>query len=162
MERVRTIEIGVGVFVAAGLAALFVLAMQVSNLSSMADDEGYELVANFENVGGLKVRSPVSVGGVRVGRVAAIDYDMKTFQAVVHLTISKRYDRFPQDTSARIFTAGLLGEQYVALEPGGAEDLLKPGDSIQLTQSALVLEQIVGQFLFNKASEGAKPDETKP
>lgn len=159
MERVRTIEIGVGLFVAAGLAALFMLAMQVSNLSSMADDEGYELVAHFENIGGLKVRSPVSVGGVRVGRVAAIDYDMETFQAVVRMNIAKRYARFPEDTSARIFTAGLLGEQYVALEPGGAEELLEPGDSIQLTQSALVLEQIIGQFLFSKASEGAKPPE---
>lgn len=162
MERVRTIEIGVGLFVAAGLAALFMLAMQVSNLSTMSDDEGYELIAHFENVGGLKVRSPVSVGGVRVGRVAAIDYDMGTFQAIVRMNIAKRYDRFPEDTSARIFTAGLLGEQYVALEPGGAEELLQAGDSIQLTQSALVLEQIIGQFLFSKASEGAKPEGANP
>jgi phospholipid/cholesterol/gamma-HCH transport system substrate-binding protein len=156
MERTRAIEIGVGLFVAAGLAALFMLAMQVSNLSSMSDETGYQLVARFENVGGLKVRSPVSVGGVRVGRVAAIDYDMETFEAVVHLSISSGYDQFPTDTSARIFTAGLLGEQYVALEPGGAEDVLKDGDPIQLTQSALVMEQIIGQFLFGKASEGAK------
>lgn len=156
MDRVRAIEIGVGLFVAAGLAALFVLAMQVSNLSSMSNDQGYELVARFENVGGLKVRSPVSVGGVRVGRVAAIDYDMETFEAIVRLNVSQQYDRFPQDTSARIFTAGLLGEQYVALEPGGADELLKAGDTIQLTQSALVLEQIIGQFLFSKAAEGEK------
>lgn len=156
MERVRTIEIGVGLFVAAGLAALFVLAMQVSNLSSMSNDAGYELIARFENVGGLKVRSPVSVGGVRVGRVAAIDYDMETFEAVVRLNIARSYGQFPTDTSARIFTAGLLGEQYVALEPGGAEEVLKDGDRIQLTQSALVLEQIIGQFLFGKASEGVK------
>lgn len=156
MDRVRAIEIGVGLFVAAGLAALFMLAMQVSNLSSMSNDQGYELVARFENVGGLKVRSPVSVGGVRVGRVAAIDYDMETFEAVVRLNIAQQYDKFPQDTSARIFTAGLLGEQYVALEPGGADELLKPGDNIQLTQSALVLEQIIGQFLFSKAAEGEK------
>lgn len=156
MERVRTIEIGVGLFVAAGLAALFMLAMQVSNLSSMSNDEGYELIARFDNVGGLKVRSPVSVGGVRVGRVAAIDYNMETYQAVVRMNIGRQYDRFPQDTSARIFTAGLLGEQYVALEPGGADEVLKAGDSIQLTQSALVLEQIIGQFLFSKAAEGDK------
>ena len=156
MDRVRAIEIGVGLFVAAGLAALFMLAMQVSNLSSMSNDQGYELVARFENVGGLKVRSPVSVGGVRVGRVAAIDYDMETFEAVVRLNIALQYNKFPQDTSARIFTAGLLGEQYVALEPGGADELLKPGDNIQLTQSALVLEQIIGQFLFSKAAEGEK------
>lgn len=156
MDRVRAIEIGVGLFVAAGLAALFMLAMKVSNLSSMSNDEGYELMARFENVGGLKVRSPVSVGGVRVGRVAAIDYDMETFEAIVRLNIAQQYDKFPKDTSARIFTAGLLGEQYVALEPGGDEQVLKPGDNIQLTQSALVLEQIIGQFLFNKAAEGEK------
>ncbi|MFP5504928.1 MAG: outer membrane lipid asymmetry maintenance protein MlaD [Gammaproteobacteria bacterium] len=156
MDRVKAIEIGVGLFVAAGLAALFMLAMQVSNLSSMSNEAGYQLVARFENVGGLKVRSPVSVGGVRVGRVASIDYDMDTFEAVVSLDISPAYDQFPTDTSARIFTAGLLGEQYVALEPGGAEEVLKDGDRIQLTQSALVLEQIIGQFLFSKASEGVQ------
>ena len=155
MERVKAIEIGVGLFVAAGLAALFMLAMKVSNLST-AQDDGYELTARFENVGGLKVRSPVSVAGVRVGRVAAIEYDMETFEAVVRLNIAPQYDAFPTDTSARIFTAGLLGEQYVALEPGGAEEELKAGDQIQLTQSALVLEQIIGQFLFSKAADGAK------
>ncbi|MBI5462645.1 MAG: outer membrane lipid asymmetry maintenance protein MlaD [Gammaproteobacteria bacterium] len=159
MDRSRTIEIGVGLFVAAGLAALFMLAMQVSNLSAMSDNEGYDLTARFENVGGLKVRSPVSVGGVRVGRVAAIDFDSETFEAVVRMHIAKQYDKFPTDTSARIFTAGLLGEQYVALEPGGAEEVLKTGDQIQLTQSALVLEQIIGQFLFSKASEGATQSE---
>lgn len=155
MERIRTIEIGVGLFVAAGLAALFMLAMQVSNLSTMSNQQGYELIARFENVGGLKVRSPVSVAGVRVGRVAGISFDNETYEAIVRMNIEPQYDRFPTDTSARIFTAGLLGEQYIALEPGGAEEVLKAGDSIQLTQSALVLEQIIGQFLFSKASEGS-------
>jgi phospholipid/cholesterol/gamma-HCH transport system substrate-binding protein len=155
MERIRTIEIGVGLFVAAGLAALFMLAMQVSNLSTMSNQQGYELTARFENVGGLKVRSPVSVAGVRVGRVAGISFDNETYEAIVRMNIEPQYDRFPTDTSARIFTAGLLGEQYIALEPGGAEEVLKAGDSIQLTQSALVLEQIIGQFLFSKASEGS-------
>ena len=156
MERIKAIEIGVGLFVTAGLAALFMLAMQVSNLSSMSNDQGYEIIARFENVGGLKVRSPVSVGGVRVGRVASIEFDMETFEAVVRLQIVQQYNTFPKDTSARIFTAGLLGEQYVALEPGGAEESLAAGDEIRLTQSALVLEQIIGQFLFSKAAEGAK------
>lgn len=156
MERIKAIEIGVGLFVVAGLAALFMLAMQVSNLSSMSDDQGYEITARFENVGGLKERSPVSVGGVRVGRVASIEFDMETFEAVVHMQVAQQYDEFPKDTSARIFTAGLLGEQYVALEPGGAEEVLKSGDEIRLTQSALVLEQIIGQFLFSKAADGAK------
>lgn len=156
MERIRTIEIGVGLFVVAGLAALFMLAMQVSNLSAMSNEPGYELIARFENVGGLKVRSPVSVAGVRVGRVAGISFDSDAYEAVVRMNIEPQYDRFPTDTSARIFTAGLLGEQYVALEPGGAEDMLKAGDSIRMTQSALVLEQIIGQFLFEKAAEGGK------
>lgn len=156
MERVKAVEVGVGLFVAAGLAALFMLAMQVSNLSSMSNDQGYEIIARFENVGGLKVRSPVSVGGVRVGRVASIEFDMDTFEAVVRMQMTPQYDKFPKDTSARIFTAGLLGEQYVALEPGGAEEVLKSGDEIRLTQSALVLEQIIGQFLFSKAADGAK------
>jgi len=155
MERIRTIEIGVGLFIAAGLAALFMLAMQVSNLSAMSNEQGYELTARFENVGGLKVRSPVSVAGVRVGRVAGISFDNETYEAIVRMNIEPQYDRFPTDTSARIFTAGLLGEQYIALEPGGAEEVLKGGDSIRLTQSALVLEQIIGQFLFSKASEGS-------
>lgn len=157
MERVKAMEIGVGLFVATGVAALFMLAMQVSNLSSMSNDQGYEITARFENVGGLKERSPVSVGGVRVGRVMSIDFDMETFEAVVHMQVSQQYDKFPKDTSARIFTAGLLGEQYVALEPGGAEEVLGNGDEIRLTQSALVLEQIIGQFLFSKAADGAKP-----
>ncbi len=156
MERIKAIEIGVGLFVMAGLAALFMLAMQVSNLSSMSNDEGYEIIARFENVGGLKVRSPVSVGGVRVGRVSSIEFDMETFEAIARLQLSQQYDKFPKDTSARIFTAGLLGEQYVALEPGGAEETLVAGDEIRLTQSALVLEQIIGQFLFSKAADGAK------
>lgn len=154
MDRARIIEVTVGIFVAGGLAALFVLAMKVSNLSTFTDEDGYELIARFDNVGGLKVRSPVSVAGVRVGRVAGIDYDNTTFEAVVTMRISKRYDQFPEDTSAQIYTAGLLGEQYVALEPGGAEGLLGNGDTIGLTQSALVLEQIIGQFLYSKASEG--------
>ena len=163
MDRVRVMEIVVGLFVAGGLGALFVLAMKVSNLSTFTEEGGYELIARFDNVGGLKVRSPVSVSGVRIGRVATIDYDSNTFEAVVTMKIGARYDKFPDDTSAQIFTAGLLGEQYVALEPGGSEEILKNGDTIQLTQSALVLEQIIGKFLFSRASEGAQsPGEAKP
>ena len=112
-------------------------------------DDSYLLKAGFENIGGLKVRSPVTVSGVRVGRVVAIDYDDEAFEAVVTLRIESRHDGFPQDTSASIFTAGLLGEQYIALEPGGAMDNLVDGDRLQLTQSALVMEQIIGQFLYS-------------
>ncbi|HHQ41541.1 MAG TPA: outer membrane lipid asymmetry maintenance protein MlaD [Chromatiales bacterium] len=154
MVQTRTVEIAVGAFVAAGLGALFVLAMKVSNIGAFDVAEGYELVARFDNVGGLKVRAPVTVGGVRVGRVVAIDYDMDTYEAVVRMRIDRRYDRFPTDTSASILTAGLLGEQYVGLEPGGEERYLGDGDRIRYTQSALVLEKIIGQFLYSKAAEG--------
>ena len=150
----RTVEISVGLFVALGMAALFMLAMQVSNLASLGTDaDSYALTAGFENVGGLKVRSPVTVSGVRVGRVEAIDYDTSAYEAVVTLRIDGTYNAFPEDTSASIFTAGLLGEQYVALDPGGAMDNLADGSRIQLTQSALVMDQIIGQFLYSMADK---------
>jgi len=154
MLHSRTIEIWVGLFVAAGLAALFMLAMQVSNLTVVSEGEGYNVVARFENISGLKVRSPVTMAGVRVGRVTHIGFDPKTFEAVVTLHIDGKYNQLPADTSASIFTAGLLGEQYVGLEPGGDMEVLKDGSEITLTQSALILEQMIGQFLFSKASDG--------
>jgi len=151
----RMIEIGVGLFVAAGIAALFMLAMQVSNLSTIGGGSGdsYTISATFENVGGLKTRAPVTVSGVLVGRVAAIDYDLEAYEAVVILRIDRAYDKFPEDTAASIFTSGLLGEQYIALEPGGSLENLEEGDRIQLTQSALVLEQIIGQFLYGMTNK---------
>jgi phospholipid/cholesterol/gamma-HCH transport system substrate-binding protein len=150
MMQSKTVEIAVGMFVALGVGALFVLAMQVSNLSNLGGDDGYEIKAGFDNIGGLKVRSPVTVAGVRVGRVAAIDYNADSYQAEVVLRIDPRFDGFALDTSASIFTSGLLGEQYIALDPGGDEEYLKDGDRITLTQSALVLEQMIGKFLFNQ------------
>jgi len=147
-------EIAVGFFVACGMAALFVLAMKVSNIASIGDNRGYTLSAHFDNIGGLKVRAPVTIGGVRIGRVTGVGFDEKTYQAVVTLQIEDKYRRLPEDSSASIFTAGLLGEQYVALEPGGSETFYKNGDSIKLTQSALVMEQLIGRFLFQKAAEG--------
>ncbi len=155
MKQSTTLEILVGLFVAIGLAALFVLAMKVSNITALNDENGYEITANFENVGGLKVRSPVSVSGVRIGRVSDIHYDIERFEAVVTLKIGRDY-RLPTDTSASIFTSGLLGEQYISLEPGGSEENLQDGDRLKLTQSALVMEQIIGRVLFNKASEGVE------
>jgi phospholipid/cholesterol/gamma-HCH transport system substrate-binding protein len=149
----KTVEVWVGFFVAAGMAALFMLAMQVSDLSDMDSDDGYRIYARFENIGGLKTRAPVSVAGVRIGRVEDIDFDSETFEAVVALRISGRYDKLPADTSASIYTTGLLGEQYVSLEPGGAEEVLGEGDTLPLTQSALVMEQVISQFLFSQASE---------
>jgi phospholipid/cholesterol/gamma-HCH transport system substrate-binding protein len=156
MQNSRAMEIAVGLFVAGGLAALFMLAMQVSNLSANISSQSYIVTAAFQNIGGLKVRSPVTVSGVRVGRVEAIDYDTKGYEAVVTMRIEDKYNTFPEDTSASIFTAGLLGEQYIALQPGGSENDLKAGDRIHLTQSALVLEQIIGQFLYNVASKENK------
>ncbi len=153
MKQSTTLEIMVGVFVALGLAALFMLAMKVSNISALNDEDGYLVKVHFENVGGLKVRSAVTVAGVRVGRVESIDFDEKLLEARVTLKI-KRDVRLPSDSSASIFTAGLLGEQYVGLEPGGADTYLKEGDVIALGQSALILEQIIGRVLFSKAAEG--------
>lgn len=148
----RSIEIWVGVFLAAGIAALFVLAMRVSNLSSVNGGPGYQVKAYFENIGGLKVRSPVSASGVRVGRVADIRYNTETYQAEVTLQIDARYNTFPTDTSASIFTAGLLGEQYIGLGPGAEEEYLKDGDRITITESAVVLERLISQFLYSKAA----------
>ena len=156
MKQSKAIEIAVGLFVAAGMAALFMLAMKVSNLSTSGSGDSYTITATFDNIGGLKVRSPVTVSGVRVGRVDDISYDFDSFEAVVRLRIGNAYNKFPEDTTASIYTAGLLGEQYIALEPGGSEDNLKPGDRIQLTQSALVLEQMIGQFLYNSAGKQDK------
>jgi len=153
----RTVEIGVGLFVAVGIGALFMLALQVSNLGSSISGNSYVITAAFENIGGLKVRSPVTVSGVRVGRVDSIDYDDVAFEAVVTLRIDASYDGFPEDTSASIFTAGLLGEQYIALEPGGSMQNLVEGDRIQLSQSALVMEQVIGQFLYSAAAEEKGP-----
>jgi phospholipid/cholesterol/gamma-HCH transport system substrate-binding protein len=154
MNRLRTLEILVGAFMAAGFLALFFLAMKVSNLSADVGGEGYRLQARFENVGSLKVRAPVTIAGVRVGRVEAIDFDQKRFEALVTLRIDPRYRQIPEDTIASIFTAGLLGEQYISLSPGGSEVNLADGGRLEHTQSALVLEQMIGQFLFKKAEEG--------
>lgn len=155
MMQARIVEIWVGLFIAGGIAALFVLAMKVSNISTFSKVEGYELTARFENVGGLKNASPVTMAGVRIGRVGDITFDDTTYEAIVYLNIEKKYSKLPTDTTAGIFTAGLLGEQYVSLEAGGEEKYLVDQDEIKITQSALVLEQVIGQFLFSKASEGS-------
>jgi phospholipid/cholesterol/gamma-HCH transport system substrate-binding protein len=156
MAQMRAIETMVGAFMALGFLALFFLAMQVSNLSTAGTGDGYQITARFDNIGSLKVRAPVTMAGVRVGRVSDIRYDKKTFEAVVTLHIEKQYDAIPEDTFANIFTAGLLGEQYVGLDPGGSEQNLRDGGEIAHTQSALVLEQLIGQFLFSKAGESAE------
>jgi len=152
MER-TTLDLWVGLFVVAGLAAVLVLAMKVGNLSTFNMSESYTLQADFDNIGGLKARSPVKSAGVVVGRVTAITFDNKTFRARVSMVVDKRY-LFPKDTFAKILTAGLLGEQYIGLDPGGDEQNLKSGDQIAKTQSAVVLESLISSFLYSKASEG--------
>lgn len=155
MSTSRIVETLVGLFVALGIAALFFLSLQVSGISQLGGERSYRIYARFENVGGLKVRSPVSMAGVRIGRVGAISIDPQTFQALVELRIDSQFADLPVDTSAKILTSGLLGEQYVGLEAGGADAVLKDGSTLKLTQSALVLENIIGQFLFSKAAEGS-------
>jgi phospholipid/cholesterol/gamma-HCH transport system substrate-binding protein len=148
----RKVEIMVGLFVAAAIAAFFMLAMNVSNMSSYGGDS-YQIIARFDNIGGLKVRSPVAAGGVKIGRVSDIRYNSETYEAEVVLSIESQYTQFPVDTAASILTSGLLGEKFVGFEPGAEEDYLKDGDVIDLTQSALILEQIIGQFLYSKADD---------
>ncbi len=152
----RTVEIGVGIFVALGMAALFMLAMKVSNLAAYRGEPGYEVTARFEDVSGLKVRSPVTMAGVRIGRVKAIEFDDEALQAVVTLEIAQRHNRLPRDTSASIYTAGLLGEKYIGLEAGGEEESLRPGDQIRLTQDSMVLEKLLGQFIAKFLEDGGQ------
>ena len=149
----KLMDLWVGIFVVAGFAAILFLALRVGNVSSANFAETYQLNARFDNIGGLKVRGPVKSAGVVVGRVTGISFDAQTYEAVVTMTIDSRY-RFPKDTFASILTAGLLGEQYVGLEAGGDEKMLQSGDAFAQTQSAVVLEKLIGQFMFNKASEG--------
>ena len=148
----RFIEIMVGLFVVLGFLALFMLAMKVSNLSRLTGKEGYEVTAYFENIGGLKVRSPVTVSGVRVGQITEIVYDSDRYEAKVVMRIQAAHDYFPIDSTASIYTAGLLGEQYIALEPGAEDDVLVTGDTIEFTQSALVLEEIIGKIVVKLTS----------
>jgi len=151
----KQIETLVGLFVVLGALASVFLALKAANLASFSFDATYPLSARFDNVGGLKIRAPVKSAGVRVGRIDSISFDDKTFQGVVAMQIDRRY-RFPTDTSAKILTSGLLGDQYVGLEPGGDDKNLNAGDTIKMTQSAVVLENLIGQLLYSKAAEGGK------
>ena len=150
----KLLDLWVGFFVVVGFAALLFLALRVGNVSSANFSDTYQLTAKFDNIGGLKVRGPVKSAGVVVGRVTDIRFDPEAYEALVILTIDSRY-RFPKDTFASILTAGLLGEQYIGLDAGGDEKMLKNGDIFAKTQSAVVLEKLISQFMFNKASEGS-------
>ncbi|MBN8770435.1 MAG: outer membrane lipid asymmetry maintenance protein MlaD [Thiobacillus sp.] len=151
----RTVlDFWVGLFVIAGIGALLFLALKVGSMSTVNSADSYEVIADFQNIGGLKPRAPVKSAGVVVGRVADIRFDNEKYEAAVTLRLDKRY-AFPKDTSAAIMTSGLLGEQYVGLEAGGDSQKLKDKDRILITQDAVVLENLIGQFLYGKAQEGA-------
>ena len=151
MQR-ATLDLWVGIFVVVGLAALLFLALKVGNMGGFDSASTYTVKASFDNVGGLKVRAPIKSAGVVVGRVSDIGFDSKIYEATVSMSLDSRY-KFPKDTGASIMTSGLLGEQYIALEAGGEEKMLVEGDSLKITQGAVVLENMIGQFLYNK-SEG--------
>lgn len=154
----KGIETLVGLFVVLGMLAIVFLALQAANLASLTRGATYTVTARFDNIGGLKVRAPVKTAGVTVGRVAAISLDTTTFQGLVTMEIERRFT-FPKDTSASILTAGLLGDQYIGLTPGGDDKDLAQGDTIRMTQSAVVLENLIGQFLYNQAAQA--PDAKK-
>jgi phospholipid/cholesterol/gamma-HCH transport system substrate-binding protein len=150
----KGIETLVGLFVLLGLAGFVFLSLKAANLASFGARESYVVTARFDNIGGLKARSPVRSAGVNVGRVTSISLDPKTFQGLVVMELDKGV-LFPKDSSAKILTSGLLGDQYIGIEPGADEKNLAAGDTIKQTQSAVVLENLIGQFLFNKAAEGS-------
>ena len=152
----RTMEIGVGLFLLAGILALLLLALRVSGLSPTASTDTYKLYANFDNIAGLTVRAQVTMAGVTIGKVTAIDLDRDNYMARVTLQLEKAVDNLPTDSTASILTAGLLGEKYIGLSVGGEDTLLKDGGTIHDTQSSLVLEDLIGKFLLNTVSKDAK------
>jgi phospholipid/cholesterol/gamma-HCH transport system substrate-binding protein len=155
MQR-KSLDIWVGLFVLLGAAALMFLALKAGNMSAVSFEKTYPVLTRFDNIGGLKPRAAVKSAGVVVGRVGEIKFDDKGFQAQVTLNLEERY-KFPKDSSAKILTSGLLGEQYIGIEAGGDSETLASGDKINMTQSAVVLENLISQFLFNKAAEGKDP-----
>lgn len=154
MQR-KSLDVWVGLFVLIGAAALVFLALNVGNMSAFSLDKGYQISMNFDNIGGLKPRAPVKSAGVVVGRVEKIAFNDKSFQAVVTLNLESGV-KFPKDSSAKILTSGLLGEQYIGLEAGGDTKNLVAGDKIKMTQSAVVLENLISQFLYSKAADSGK------
>jgi len=149
----KELDLWVGIFAVVGIGAILFLSLKVANLASFSSSDTYQINAKFENIGGLKIRAPVKSAGVVVGRVGDIRFDNESFEAVVALNLDSRF-KFPRDSSAKILTSGLLGEQYIGITAGGDSAFLKAGDTLKLTQSAVVLENLIGQFLYNKAAEG--------
>lgn len=160
MRRTFGLELGTGLFVLLGIGALFFLATQTTNLQNLGHGPTYRVTASFGNIGGLKVGASVALAGVQIGRVSNIDLNPKSLEAVVTMQIDKRYDEIPTDSSASILTRGLLGDQYIGITPGGALQSLKSGDTIHFTQSAIVLENLISQFMFKQASSGGSGAKT--
>ena len=158
--RKSAIDVWVGIFVAIGLLAALFLALKVGNMNAVSFQPTYTITARFDNIGGLKPRAPVKSAGVVVGRIANIRFDDTTYQATVTMTLERSY-QFPKDSAAKILTSGLLGEQYVGLEAGGSDQMLAQGNMITQTQSAVVLENLISQFLYNKAADGGKDESAK-
>lgn len=153
MRNTRAIELGTGLFVLLGFAALFFLVTQITSREFGLGEGGFRLTAMFDQVGGLKPGAPVSMAGVTIGRVESISYDFEEYRARVVIRVEPKYDRIPDDSDASILTAGLLGGQYVGIGPGASETFFKEGDRIEFTQSAIVLENLISKFLFSKAEE---------
>ena len=153
MRQSRTIDISTGLFVLLGFAAILFLVTQITNREFSLRSESYRVQAQFENVGGLKPGAPVSMAGVTIGRVETISYDMQLLKAIVTMRIDKRYDQIPTDSDASIFTAGLLGGQYIGISPGGTEEYFKDGDQVAFVQDAIVLENLISKYLFSQADK---------
>lgn len=154
MQQTRAVELGTGLFVFMGILALFFLTTRVTTFDAFSGDAGYELTARFDQIGTLKTRAPVSISGVQIGRVTRVEFDVERLEAVVTMRIGSRYDRIPNDSDASILTSGILGGQYIGLQPGGADEHFRDGDEIIFTQSAVVLEQLISKYLFGQAGGG--------
>jgi phospholipid/cholesterol/gamma-HCH transport system substrate-binding protein len=156
MQQTRAVEIGTGLFVLMGMSALFFLTTQTTGGDRFSADDTFQVEANFDNVGSLKPRAPVSMSGVTIGRVTEVTFDPVTLRANVKLIIDSRYNQIPDDSDASILTAGLLGSQYIGLQAGGSDTYLEDGSEIYFTQSAIVLENLIGKFLVNSGTEEDK------
>ena len=156
MKQTRTIEIVTGAFIVLGFVALYIVATSATNIGTYGETKGYSVTASFNNIGGLKARASVSMAGVQIGRVTAIQLDPKSFAAVVTMQIDGRYNDIPDDSTASILTEGLLGSQYIGIDPGGSDTSLKNGSRIQYTQDSLVLEKLIQQFFSKATAPGAK------
>ena len=155
MQQTRSVELGTGLFVMLGMAALFFLTTQTTGSNDFSSSEAYEVTAHFENVGSLKNRAPVSMSGVMIGRVTSVEFDPQGLNAVVKFKIDNKFDQIPDDSDASILTSGLLGSQYIGLQPGGSEFYLEEGSEILFTQSAIVIENLISKYLFNQGADSA-------